>query len=67
MIKFTFQNTYITIRIYKLELENKMKDNSIETIVETSETVQINIIPIDSIVNNSNTQQNVKYDEMHDK
>jgi len=23
--------------------------------------------PIDSTVNNSNTQENIKYDEMHDK
>jgi len=44
MIKFTFQNTDITIRIYKLELENKMEDNSLETIAETSVIAQINII-----------------------
>jgi len=44
MMKFKFQNTDITIRIYKLESEHKIECKSIATTPETSDSSTINII-----------------------
>jgi len=44
MIKFTFQNTDITIRIYKLDFEHKIGCKLIATTPETSDSQSINIM-----------------------
>jgi len=56
MMKFTFQNTDISIRIYKLESEHKIECKNV-----TPELQAINK-QREQHIKSSNTQQNIKYD-----